>query len=257
MLRAVRPPIADPHFREHLRRDFISGEIGPARRPAPLPPARPRHTVRWLTGVAAAAAVVIVASALNQPPRWRALPSGGSGQLIVNGTAIPVRETAELTRRMQPGSRVRLECTHDLDIVSSGVLAMQLSPGTEIVLPRPPGRWFGRFAEGSVEEGLLRLTTGRRFHGAHLAISTPEAAVQVTGTTLSVIAEPGETCVCVLEGQARVGARQSEKGEMRPVPSGTRCEVLRESGAIRTGDMRESERPKLADLRDRMQAVMD
>jgi len=203
-------------------------------------------------GVAAAA--VIVVAAINQPPRWTALPSAGSGRLVVNGVAVPIRETAELTRRIRPGSRVRLESSGDLDLVSSGLLAMQISPGTELVLPSPPGRWFGRSARSSVASGQVRVTTGRRFGGAHLPISTPEATIRVTGTTLAVIAESTGTCVCVLEGTAHI---RPHKGEMTPVLSGTRCEVARGTRKPKTSEMRGTDRPKLVELRDRMQAVMN
>jgi ferric-dicitrate binding protein FerR (iron transport regulator) len=98
------------------------------------------------------------------------------------------------------------------------------------------------------------VTTGRRFSGARLAITTPEASVRVTGTTLAVIAEPAGTCVCVLEGTAHVSPH---RGGVTRVSSGTRREVSRGARTSRTGDMRETERPKLLDLRDRMQAVMN
>ena len=253
-LRSMTPPSADPAFRERLRVDFVSGSLGGRLRIVPMPPARPRRWIRWITAAAAAAASVIVVAALNQAPRWTALPSAGTGNLIVDGVSFPVRETSELTRRLRPGSRVRLESTQDLELISSGLLALQLSPGTEIVLPPAPGRWFGRASRASVSGGSLRVTTGRRFSGARLAITTPEASVHVTGTTLAVIAEPTGTCVCVLEGTAHV---RPHRGQAKRVHSGTSCVVTRGERTSRMADMRETERPKLLDLRDRMQAVMN
>jgi len=131
---------------------------------------------------------------------------------------------------------------------------MQLSPGTELTLPSPPGRWFGRHARASVDRGLVRVTTGKNFDGARLAITTPEATVHVTGTTLAVIAEAAGTCVCVLEGTAHV---RPHRGTMTRVHPGRQCEVSRGDGASKLGDMREAERPKLLDLRDRLQSVMN
>jgi ferric-dicitrate binding protein FerR (iron transport regulator) len=253
-IRNLSPPQADPSFRERLKHEFVSGSFADRPRVVPIPPRRTRRRLRWAFGIAAAAACVTVVAALNQPPRWTALPSAGTGHLVVNGTPVPIHETAELTRRLEPGARVRLECTADLDLVSSGLIAMQLSPGTELVLPSPPGRWFGRSANASVARGLLRVTTGRRFSGARLAITTPEAMIRVTGTTLAVIAEPAGTCVCVLEGAALV---RPHRGETTRISSGSRCEVPRGAHRSAMGEMRGTERPKLLDLRDRMRAVMN
>lgn len=253
-IRGLARPRAEPSFREQLKRDFVSGNFGQRPRAVAIAPRRPARFLAWATGLSAAAAVAIVLAALNQPPRWTALPSGGAGNLVVNGLSIPVRETAELTRRIRPGSRIRLESTEELDLISSGFLAMQLSPGTEMVLPPPPGRWFARGPRTHVTGGLLRVTTGRRFHGARLAITTPDATIHVTGTTLAVIAEPTGTCVCVLEGTAHVAAR---RGEMTRVTPGSSCQVARGGQTPTRGEMRDAERPRLVDLRDRMQAVMN
>ena len=217
-------------------------------------PRRKTRRLRWVLAVAFTAAWLVVLTGLNQAPHWTALPSAGSGSVVVDGVPVPVGGTRELTRRLVPGARVRLEGSQDFDMVSSGVLALQISPGTELVLPSPPGRWFGRSGTARVERGLLRVTTGLRFDGARLAITTPEATVRITGTTLAVIAEPGGTCVCVLEGTADVRAR---RGESVRVPPGTRCDVARGGKkAPREGEIRGAERPKLQDLRDRLQAVM-
>ena len=252
-LRSATVPAAEAAFRERLKGEFVSGSF--TGRPVVLPlPVRRRIRARWVVGLAAAASVAIVAAALNQAPRWTALPSAGTGTLVVNGVSLPVGDTDALTRRLRPGSRVLLQSTQDLDLVSSGLLAMQLSPGTELVLPSPPGRWFGRTGRASVDRGLIRVTTGKRFGGARLAITTPEATVHVTGTTLAVIAEPGGTCVCVLEGTAHV---RPHRGTMTRVSPGTRCEIAHGAATSKMNEMREAERPKLLDLRDRLQSVMN
>jgi len=219
-----------------------------------LPESRRTHRIRWIVGFGAVASVSIVAMALNQAPRWTALPSSGSGSLIVNGVPVPVRESAALTRRLRPGARVLLRSTQDLDLVSSGLLALQLSPGTEVVLPAPPGRWFGRVGRASVDRGLLRLTTGRHFDGSRLSITTPDATVSVTGTTLAVIAGPAGTCVCVLEGTARI---RPHRGAMTAVSPGMRCRVARGERGSHEEEIRVAERPKLLDLRDRLKSVMN
>jgi hypothetical protein len=205
--------------------------------------------------MAAIVAWLVVLAGLNQAPPWTALPSAGSGNVIVNGVSVPVRDYHRLTSRLGPGARVRLESDQDLDILSSGVLGLQLTPGTEAVLPAAPGRWFGRSVVARVDRGSLRVTTGLRFDGAHLAIITPDATIRLTGTTVAVIAEPGGTCVCVLDGTADVKA---SRGGVVHVPAGTRCDIARNGNkAPREGEIRGAERPKLQDLRDRLQAVMN
>ena len=253
-LRGASVPAANVAFRERLKRDFVAGEFAQLQNVVPLHAERRTHRIRWMVGMAAAAAVMIVTLALNQAPRWTALPSAGAGTLVVDGVTVPLLDTESLTRRLRPGSRLLLRGTQDLDLVSSGLLALQLSPGTEMVLPTPPGRWFGRAARGSVDRGHLRITTGRQFGGSRLAITTPDAMVQVTGTTLAVIAEPAGTCVCVLEGTAHV---RPHRGAMTSVPPGTRCEVARAEPSSQSGEIRVAERPKLLDLRDRLKSVMN
>jgi len=68
--------------------------------------------------------------------------------------------------------------------------------------------------------GEIRVTTGPSFPGAHLDVSTPVAAIEVSGTTFAVILEPHGTCVCVLEGTVKVGRRDTHKmGDVpRPAP---------------------------------------
>jgi hypothetical protein len=234
----------------------------PHTRPAPVPGARLRPPTRkrrglwrWALAVGAIVAWLVVLAGLNQAPPWTALPSAGSGNVIVNGVSVPVRDFHRLTSRLGPGARVRLESDQDLDILSSGVLGLQLTPGTEAVLPAAPGRWFGRSVVARVDRGSLRVTTGLRFDGAHLAIITPDATIRLTGTTVAVIAEPGGTCVCVLDGTADVKA---SRGGVVHVPAGTRCDIARNGNkAPREGEIRGAERPKLQDLRDRLQAVMN
>jgi ferric-dicitrate binding protein FerR (iron transport regulator) len=231
---------------------FESAEL--AERRVIAQPRRETHYTRWVAAFAAAAILTIAALSLNRAPRWTALPSAGAGTLVVNGVELPLHDTAGLTRRLRSGARVRLQSTQELDLVSSGLLALELTPGTEMLLPSPPGRWFGRAARASVIRGNLRLTTGRRFDGSRLAITTPEATVHVTGTTLAVIAEPTGTCVCVLEGTAQV---RPHRGAMTEVTPGTRCDVARGDQAPRMGDIRGVERPKLLDLRERLKSVMN
>jgi ferric-dicitrate binding protein FerR (iron transport regulator) len=97
-----------------------------------------------------------------------------------------------------------------LDLASRGTLAIQMAGGTDAVLPRAPGRWANRTVSAEIATGEWRITTGERFPGARLVVSTPTAHVEVTGTTLAVICEPSGTCVCVYEGHVQVGRDASD-----------------------------------------------
>src|SRR5205085_433042 len=105
------------------------------------------------------------------------------------------------------GARVRVPSGAAIEIAAAGDMVVQITSGTDATVPGVPGRWFGRRVEGELESGELRITTGPRFAGATLALTTPEANVVVTGTTLAVIREPAGTCVCVFDGRVRVGEK--------------------------------------------------
>ena len=92
-VRNASPPKAGASFRERLKHEFVSGDFA-ERGVVPLPPARRRtRHVRWMAGLTAAAAAMIVTLALNEAPRWTALPSAGSGTLVVNGATRPPKNT--------------------------------------------------------------------------------------------------------------------------------------------------------------------
>src|SRR2546428_11233894 len=97
-VRLLKHPPADTAFRERLKGEFVSGDFGERSLIVAMPPPRPRHFLRWAAGMGVAAAAVIVVAAINQPPRWTALPSAGSGRLVVNGVAGPVRGAGGVRR---------------------------------------------------------------------------------------------------------------------------------------------------------------
>jgi ferric-dicitrate binding protein FerR (iron transport regulator) len=88
----------------------------------------------------------------------------------------------------------------------------------------------------------MRVTTGASFKGARLSLVTPEAAIEVTGTTLAVICEPTGTCVCVHEGVVRVGPRG---GDMLAVPAGRRRYIFNDGRAPELAEIRPVEHVEL------------
>jgi hypothetical protein len=259
---------ADREFRDRLKRDFVSGAIEVTgakerRRVAVWRGARaiagtrtPRRVylppAAWVgVSLAAAALLTIVFGALNQGPRWWVTAARGDGAVRIEGQTVALDDRDALRRLLVPGAEVETGPNAELDLCSSGVLALQLAPGTRMTLPPPPARWIGRSDELWVRAGVLRVTTGPRFSGVRLAVMSPTAAVMVTGTTFAVIIEDAGTCVCVYEGTASVGRRvDGESTDMSPVPGGQRRYVYKGGRPPEMADMRDEERGKLAQFRE-------
>ena len=254
-VRGLDRPMADASFRARLRREFLSGTIqsaAPARVLA-LPWHR-RPMTRWGVPLFAAAAALVVASVFNQGPAWRVNAIHGEGLVIVDGVPVPTQHADDLQRRLKPGVLLQLPAGVELEISSHGQMAVQYTGGTLASIPTPPGRWFQRRAGAEIRSGEVRVTTGMSFHGARLALETPEARVEVTGTTFAVICEPAGTCVCVMEGRLRVGARGA--ADMAEVAAGHRRFVFADGRPEESADMRDTEHVPLGDFRDRMREEM-
>jgi hypothetical protein len=172
---------------------------------------------------------------------------------VVDGRPVPLNHTEELAYRMRAGARVRVPDGATIEIASAGLLSIEITAGTDFSLPEVPGRWWNRSVAGEVKNGELRITSGAHFHGAQLALTTPEARVRVTGTTLAVICETTGTCVCVLEGRVQVGPIA---GDMQPVEGGMRRYVFNDARPVELAPMREPERVKLGEFRDQSAKAM-
>jgi ferric-dicitrate binding protein FerR (iron transport regulator) len=254
-VRALSSPPVDAAYRERLKRQFASGALQAPARPsrATVPPWR-RPALAWVALPAAAAAALFVVSALNRGPTWELVASHGSGEAVVDGVPVPLSRADELGRRLKHGVRVRLPENGEIEIALRGQIAMQVAPGTDLTLPAAAGRWFGRSAHANVAHGELRITTGAAFHGARLAVETPEAMVDVTGTTLAVICEPAGTCVCVLEGRVRVAGQAEGAGVM--VREGRRRYVFNDARPPESAEIRPNEMVSLREFRDQRHAMM-
>lgn len=253
-VRSLGAAAPDPAWRERLRREFVSGAIEPPVR-ASRPVSITGHPAfRWLAAPVAAAALFAVASVLNQGPAWRLVAFEGDGIAVVDGRPVPATDAAALERLMRPGARVRVPEGTALEVAGGGALAIQVTPGTEVVLPRAPGRWWGRAVRSDLLHGEIRVTSGPGFRGARLAVVTPEARVEITGTTLAVICEPAGTCVCVLEGRVMVGPKD---GALEPVEHGMRRFVFKDGRPVEVAPMRDMERVKLGMFRDQRRPMLE
>lgn len=208
-------------FRRTLRREFVTGEIlGRERKPERNVGRRIFHTAfRVLIPAAAAVFVGIWIWNWNQGPPWMLSGALGEGTLYVHGTPYSIRNFQEIERVLLPGAILRLEGESDLDLVSEGMLALQITPGTEMMLPGVPGRLWDRKVEGRVFLGEIRVTTGKTFDGSELFIRTPEADVQLIGSTMAVIRDSVSTCVCAYSGSIFMAAGG---GELQEIENGMR-----------------------------------
>lgn len=249
-LRGIEIPPADPALRARLRHQFVSGAIETTVRPGakvvPFPWLR-HGTGRWMAAAAAAAAIVVTVLTLDRGPDWTLLATSGIGIVVVDGVPVPLEHREELSRAIRPGVRVRVPESAMLEIANPGNLVVQITGGTDATIPAPPGRWFGRVIHAGIESGEFRITTGPRFAGATLAVSSPEAEIEVRGTTLAVIREPGGTCVCVYEGVVKVGEK---RGPMVDVGHGRRRFVFNDGRDPELAEIRETEVAKLGEFRD-------
>lgn len=240
-LAAVHP---EPGYRARLRHEFVTGTLGSPWVAGTIdPPARGGWRV--LLAPAAAAALMVAGLLFNRGPGWQVLEVHGTGSIEVDGREVALSSLDELGRAIRNGGRFHLPPDVSMTVTAPGRMAVEITPETDAELSAPPARWLGRIASAEVLGGELRITTGERFHGSRLEVTTPEAKVEVRGTTLAVIREPTGTCVCVMDGLVRVGARGQP---MVDVPAGRRRYVFRDGRSPEQADMREVERVKLGEM---------
>jgi hypothetical protein len=207
-------------FRRTLRGEFSDGRIlERAKQNRRRWPTIYTILFRVLAPAAAASVIGMWIWQWNSPPAWEVSGLMAEGTLIVDGTSYAMTEFAEVEKYLVPGARLELRSETDLELVSDGVIAIQLTPQSSMRLPAVPGRLFGRSAEGELYTGEIRVATGKDFHGAELFIRTAEADVQIMGSTMAVIRDSVSTCVCAYEGCIFMAPGGDELSE---VPNGMR-----------------------------------
>jgi hypothetical protein len=216
-IREVGPVRADPAFRERLKRDFVSGTIGERKAPA-----KPRFFLlpAWQFAsmlVAAVAAWLLIQ--VFQAPSWQIHAVLGKGWIKVDDRQVDARDFEPLDELVRPGARIRVDEEAALDIRGGDVILIELAGGSDVTLPGAPRRWFAKPLESVLHSGEIRLQTGPGFAGHTLTVRTAEGRIRVTGTALSVYKGDDFTCVCVLEGTARIG---KDEARMEDVGAGLR-----------------------------------
>jgi hypothetical protein len=253
-LRDLPPVSPDPGFRERLKDEFVSGRLAPKIGPAPEASGFSwGGLARWLLVPAAAVLLIALVPVFNRGPGWTVFRTSESGFVLVDGERIAVGSKRRIESLLDRGGRMRLSEEAEIDLLCGDILAVELAPGTEAALPPPPGRWYGRNVEGEVLQGELRVVTGPGFAGDHLIVTTPDATVELRGTTVSVYRDSMATCVCVHEGEALIGTGPED---LEPVPAGMRKVFMRGQEPFVTDIMAEHEQGLLefrARLGDRLE----
>ena len=231
---------ADSAFQSRLRQAFVDGNIQPAAPEGQATRRAPRRSLvaRWLVPALAAAAVALVL--INRPPALRVIAVSGTGYVMVNGEPVSLADSSLIRSRVRSGIKIELPEDAVVDVLADGVMLIEAAPGTRMTLPRVPGHWFQRAVSCSLMAGEIRLKTGPAFHGATLRVHTPHGIAEVTGTMISVQCDANGTCVCVLEGTARVGVNDADleavAPEFRKVMHGDgRTEIIPIAGVHRDG----------------------
>jgi hypothetical protein len=247
-VRRLPTPEAPAGFRLQLKRDFTEGTIRLPRRQTEEIGRFPRPILISVAMTVAAVIALLFVSIGNRGPSWEVRNPEPGGRLVVNGESIVMDETDTIRSLLRPGARLAVEDPIDVTIACDRHLLLQLTPGTEIVLPANPRRWFGRDLRTEIVHGMLFITTGERFRGATLTVATPEATVEVLGTTLAVILESYGTCVCVAQGSVRVG---TDEDSIETVPEGKRKVFYKDGSPPSLEEISPSERAMF----ERLQAL--
>ena len=140
-----------------------------------------------------------------------------------------------------------------IDLLAKDVLLIEVTGGTEMSIPKMPGRWFGRAVACNLLNGEMRIKTGRDFPGRELTVFTPEGRVEITGTLLSIQRDETGTCVCVLEGVAHVG---KNKNDMEAVEPGSR-KVIHSDGTTEIIPVKPMHRDGVLDFDRRVGSQID
>lgn len=245
-VRALSQPVPASDYRERMKRAFADGTIDSALEP-PRAPSRRAGLWSWGVGLAAAAALLLAVNFLNRGPAWEVAQVTGEGEILVDARAFDAAGGGPTAESITPGATVHASGEAQIDLICPGTIALQLPPGTRVTIPNSPGRWFGRESRCELTQGELRLVTGPSFPGARLLIAAPHAEIEITATTVAVIAGADSTCLCVLDGTAKMTRLD---GSVETVAAGNRLTVFTAARDPFEEEILPMERMKLQMLQD-------
>jgi len=203
-LAAWRVPAARAAFRAELRRRFVAAPRAARARLWSVP----RALAAGL--IAAAALVVLFAPWGGRDGPWSAVDYAGSPTVAIDGRPVSYGDRATLSARLEAGG-CRLVTTETFRAYRSEELLLELAPGSDV-------RLLPRAADGmlviELASGGLRVSTAPGL-GERVLIRTPQAEVALAGRAVGVEVLAEGTCICCLDGRARVTPRAEGQGAGR------------------------------------------
>ncbi len=200
----VRP---DDAFRERLRRKFMSGDnIVPLKRGG-------NRRRLWAAAIPALAAVFAFLLLSGDDPSWVLESVTGTGTIEVDGRSVDAADFAGLEDLVKPGARFVVPATAELELRLGKVMVFGIIRDSDVTIPAELGG-LETIYTATVDQGELLVKTGPAFAGEELLILTSEGRIELVGTTIAVNKGDGFTCVCVLEGTAKIGKDEADLDEV-------------------------------------------
>jgi len=206
-------PAARGSFRTELRQAFVSGRIQ-TREPAPAAAeprqasAPPRNWVRFAVLAAAAAAVLAVTFFLPEPPRWKARLAG---PVRLAGEEFSAAEADRLAVALEANGELE-SLGQPVELSLADVLQLELLHGARLTLPGLPELDGATPIALSLNAGEVYLRTSGDYPGNPIRVKTPQAEVEIHGTTLGILVDDSGTCVCVCQGRVGISSELIPEG---------------------------------------------
>jgi hypothetical protein len=208
---------ADGAFRERLKREFSNGTIAEPAVQSEEPEGRGFPRWLWLLVPAAVAVVILAVFLPGSAPTWSVAGIHGEGQIEIDGQLLSTDDPDLVARALVDGGRVRVPEGVFLDLRLDDRLILSLDHGADVTLPAPAERGSEQPLISEIRDGELRIKTGPGFPGTTMRVLTSEGLTEIAGTIISVYRGDSYTCICVLEGTARVG---TDEASLEDVPPG-------------------------------------
>ncbi len=193
---------ADADFQARLRREFVSGEIAAAEPAVQLPNKAARWS--WFAAPLLAAAALALFMLWGGGPDWSVRSVRGDGTIQVAGQPVAAGDTDRIADLIVPGVRIVVPDGVELELALGDVMVLGIIRDSDVTIPAEPVGGDAALV-AHVGHGELLVKTGPSFPGETLQLVTAEGLTELVGTTIAINKGDGFTCVCVLEGTARIG----------------------------------------------------
>lgn len=245
---------ADASFRERLKEEFRSGNIAEVASRPDGAAVRTWPRLAWLLVPAAAVVVLVALLVPRSATTWSVQAIRGEGQIEIDGQAISSGTPELVAAALRSGARIRVPEGLSVDVRLDDVMILEFAGGTDATVPAEPAGDSGNTVIGTVHDGELRIKTGPGFPGSELRVMTPESLTVIVGTIVSVYKGDGYTCVCVLEGTARVGIDDTD---LEDVPHDHLKYFFEDGEEPILTDISEDHAADLLEFRDRHESVFE